>query len=243
MAAARASSDPHERHSDASAAARAAAAGAATPGVDVGIVAPIAGGSGARRAGAGGADPRPVDRERGPPAASRVRSRSGRKRNGAVLPRWTTTGRGSRRGDGRPSLSPAIGAPLAARTGSVGTGTVATTGAGLGLALARRLARTAGGDVHAEPAPGRRAVRSATSRRLSVVRARAARRRTCRRTTPRPGPEAHRARRSGSRSSYRPSSPCCRRRCGRSTDDSWPRRSGRGSRLPIRARCPSASRG
>jgi signal transduction histidine kinase len=36
-------------------------------------------------------------------------------------------------------------------TGSVATTTIASPGAGLGLALCRRLARTAGGDVHAQP--------------------------------------------------------------------------------------------
>lgn len=153
MAAARAQLDPQRAHSDAAAAARAACAGAAEPGVGVEVVAP------SERVDVR-AEQELVERILAPlienavrHAGARVKVTIGQEAGTAVLT-VEDDGPGVAPADREAIFVPGHRGTLGPGQGpghATGTGTVAASGAGLGLALARRLARTAGGDVQAEP--------------------------------------------------------------------------------------------
>lgn len=147
MAAARAQLDPSRASSDATAAARAAAQMADASRVDVEVI-------GAPRPVRVRAELDLVERILAPlidnavqHATSRVQLAVG-ERDGIALLAVEDDGPGIAPDDREAIFVPGRRGPTSA------AGPLATTGAGLGLALARRLARTAGGDVQAESAPG-----------------------------------------------------------------------------------------
>jgi signal transduction histidine kinase len=148
MAAARAQLDPHGATSDAIAAARAACAEVSTAvrsGIEVGVIAPS-------RPVRARAEQELVERILAPLIENALRHATSRvqitlaQEGGAALLRVEDDGPGIASAD-----LDAIFVPGRRGTVSAGVGILPTTGAGLGLALARRLARTAGGDVLAEP--------------------------------------------------------------------------------------------
>jgi two-component system, OmpR family, sensor kinase len=151
MAAARAQLDPHGATSDATAAARAACA-EVPPAIRAGIGIEVLTPSRPVRA---RAEQELVERILAPLIENALRHATARVQIAVAQDGSTALLRVEDDGPGIAAADlDAIFLPGRRGPAGAGVGLLATTGAGLGLALSRRLARTAGGDVIAEPGAG-----------------------------------------------------------------------------------------